>query len=157
MKNVVIPVLFAIIIGLFMGFFLIRQYDVDYDNIKFSSNSKTQKIYYIQQGVYSSKESMEKNTIAFENYIYILDNNLYYVFIGITSDSENAEKIKEYYKSLGYDTYVKEGNITNDNFIKELINYDSILSQTNEVELIQNITKQTLKRYGELVDGKYKN
>ena len=105
----------------------------------------------------SSEESMKNNTTSFENYVYIVENGLYYVFIGITGDKNNADKIKGYYKELGYDTYVKEGNISNTKFIRELENYDVLLSQTNEKELIKNVIKQVLKRYGELVDGKYKD
>ena len=70
-------------------------------------NAETKTLYFIQQGVYSSIENVEKNTTSFPNYIYQQESDKYYVYIGITKYKENAEKIKEYYKQQVYITYIK--------------------------------------------------
>lgn len=138
-----------------MGIFMFNQYD-SYDGLK-TVMTTGDKIYLIQQGVYSSNESMEKNTTAFEHYIYTFQDDKYYVYVGATKELENLEKLKGYYKELGYDIYVKETMTTNKEFLDILENYDAMLMQTTDKELINSICGQVLNKYGELVDGEYQN
>ena len=150
MKKYLFTFLMAIIIGFFLSNFFIRQYD-SYTGIKVSGTGE--KIYFIQYGVFSSIESMEKETIALENYVYNIEEDKYYVYVGITKTSDNANKIVEYYRSLGYETIVKQYEIINNEFLEELINYDSILYNTEDKTVIASLINQVLIKYEEVVIG----
>lgn len=141
--------MFALITGLILGRFVLNQYDFNGKIISTINTSKS--AYFIQQGVYSSKDSMEQNVTDVPYYIYMIDDNKYYVYIGITFLEENMDKIKGYYKQKGYNTYVKEINISNDDFITVLEQYDSLLKESNDSEVIGMICSQVLNKYEELV------
>lgn len=138
----------AIVIGFFLSYFFLKQYD-SYTGIKVSGIGED--LYFIQYGVFSSVESMEKETITLENYVYNIDEGMYYVYVGITKNNENANKIMSYYKSLGYNTIIKQYQVSNDDFLDELINYDNILSSTEDKTVIASLINQVLIKYEEVV------
>ena len=148
MKKYLLTFLIALIIGFFLSNFFLRQYD-DFDGIKVSSNGEN--LYFVQYGVFSSLESLEENTISLQNYVYNKQDNLYYVYVGITKLEENAKKIVNYYKSLGYDAIIKEFGITNKEFLEILVNYDEVLKNTNDETAISSIINQVLMKYEEVV------
>ncbi len=132
-----------------MGMFLIKQYDgINLTNTVFNSKDK---IYFIQQGVYSSEENMKNNVTDKFNYIYEVIDNKYYVYIAITEDPDSLKKIKDYFTSLGYSIYVKEYNIDNEAFMAILKQYDSLLKATDDKDTIKAICSQVLAKYEELV------
>lgn len=152
MKKYLFPVTLSLILGSIMAYILISGYDKA-DSITVSKNAQT--VYYIQRGVYSTKENMKNNMEEFSHYIYNVEDNMYYTYIGITKNKKNAEKIKEYYKQKGYDTYIKEKITDNENFLTILGQYDELLSKTKEQETISVICNQVLSKYEELVNNEY--
>ena len=148
MKKYIFTFLIAIVVGFFLAFFFIKQYD-NYSGIKVSSRGN--ELYFIQYGVFSSIDSMEKETIALENYVYNISDNMYYVYVGITSNGDNANKIISYYKELGYETLIKKYEIANTKFLEELANYDSILLSTTDKTVIASLISQVLGKYEEVV------
>lgn len=137
-----------------MAYFIIREYD-NIDGITVSSSAET--LYYIQRGVYSDLENMQNNMQEFENYIYNVEDNMYYTYIGISSTKENATKIQEYYKKIGYETIIKEKITDNEDFIKVLKQYDELLNSVENDESIKVICNQILSKYEELLNGEYNN
>ena len=81
--------------------------------------------------------------------------HMYYTYIGISNNRDNALKIQKYYKSIGYDTYIKEKMTDNKSFITVLKQYDQLLSSTNDDNTIKVICNQILAKYEELVNGEY--
>ena len=148
MKKYLFTFLSAIIIGFFLAKFFLTQYN-DFDGIKVSSSGET--IYFIQYGVFSNLDSLEENTVNLQNYIYNKQDNLYYVYVGITKLEENAKKIVNYYKNLGYDLIIKEFQITNKNFLELLLNYDEVLKNTIDDTVISSVMSQVLMKYEEVV------
>ena len=148
MKKYLFTFLIAIVCGFFLSYFFIKQYD-DYTGIKVSGIGTS--LYFVQYGVFSSVESMEKETIALENYVYNIKDNMYYVYVGITKNKENANKIVNHYKNLGYETIIKEYEINNSNFLNQLTNYDNLLSSTNDNTVISSLISQVLAKYEEVV------
>lgn len=146
----IFPLVLAIGIGFVCGKLMFNQYD-SASSIKTVFNEKNEKLYFIQQGVYSSKESMEKNTTNFPYYIYDLIDDKYHVYIGITKLAENAEKLKEYFEKKGYIIYVKELNVSNKEFVNAIDSYDELLSKTNDDKAIETILNQVLLKYEELI------
>ena len=148
MKKYLFTFLIALIIGFFLSNFFLKQYD-DYSGIKVSNVGE--KLYFIQYGVFSNLESLEENTISLQNYVYNKQDNLYYVYIGITKEAENAKKIIDYYKQKGYETIKKEYVISNQKFLDILLNYDEVLKSTTDETVISSILNQILSKYEEVV------
>ena len=148
MKKYLFAFLLAILIGFFLSVFFIKQYD-SYSGIKVSGIGET--LYFIQYGVYSSVESMEKETISLENYVYNQTDGMYYVYVGITKKEENANKIIDYFKKMGYETIIKKYDINNSKFLEQLTNYDKLLSSTTDKTVIASLINQVLSKYEEVV------
>ena len=152
MKKYLFPIFTSLMIGTLMAVFLISRYD-GIESISVSKNAES--VYYIQRGVYSTKQSMEENMQEFEHYIYNVEDNMYFVYIGITKSQNNADKIKKYYKEKGYETYIKEKITDNESFLKALGQYDEILTKTDDGGTINVICNQVLSKYEELVNNEY--
>ncbi|MEG2250673.1 MAG: hypothetical protein RSD09_03740, partial [Bacilli bacterium] len=70
-------------------------------------------------------------------------------------DSNNLEKIKGYYKSLGYDIYVQELSVDNKDFIVILDQYDNLLNSATDNKIIAAIMENVLVEYEKrCLDGK---
>lgn len=143
------PFIFCILLGGLMGKFMLDQYEMNEKEISVALTSNT--VYFIQQGVYSSKESMEENINNVSYYVYNESDGKYYAYIGMTLKSENTEKLKNYFKSLGYDTYVKEFTVNDASFLEVLQQYDLMLENTEDGNTISAICSQVLGKYEELV------
>ena len=152
MKKYLFPVTLSLIIGVLMAYFLISGYK-NAESITVSKNAET--VYYLQSGVYSTKENMEKNMSNFEHYIYNVEDNMYYTYVGMSKNKKNAEKIKEFYKQKGYITYIKEKITDNEGFLTILGQYDELLSNTDDSKTIEVICNQVLAKYEEMVNNEY--
>ncbi len=148
MKKYLFPVTVSLLIGISMAYFIIKQYE-GMPILAVSSNAEN--LYYIERGVYSDYENMENNMKDFTDYIYNTENNQYHTYIGITTNKENALKIQNYYKTLGYDTNLVEKITDNKEFINILRQYDELLSKTDDSESIKTICNQVLAKYEEMV------
>lgn len=148
MKKYLFTFLSALIIGFFLCNFFLKQYK-NFNGIKVFNSGE--KLYFIQYGAFSDLKELEENTINLQNYVYNEQDNIYYVYVGITKLQENAEKIVNYYKSLGYDAIIKEFEISNKKFIEELSNYDNILKNAQDETVISSIVNQVLSKYEEVV------
>ena len=95
--------------------------------------------------------TMNDNMNDFTNYIYNVEDNQYHTYIGITASKDNASKIQNYYKEVGYETEVEERITDNKDFINILRQYDELLSKTDDSESVKVICNQVLAKYEELV------
>ncbi len=154
MKKYLLIIMVSLIVGFLLSNYVLRQYD-EYQGIKVYNNGEM--LYFIEYGVFDNYEELENNTINLENYIYQIDNNKYYVYIGITKDNEVLDKITKYFKNLNYDTKTKEFYITNDKFIKAIENNDAVLLLTDDNVVIGEVISQGLSTYEEVVINENKN
>lgn len=141
--KIIIPTLLSILIGTYFGYVIFKQYKNTSQSVFIEDTT----IYFLQQGVYSSKESMETNTNLISEYIYYLDDNQYRVFVSITTDKSNADKIKGIFNKKGIDIYIKENNIDDKAFVEKLKQYDEIIKATNDESTILELVKQILNEY----------
>lgn len=141
MKKYMLTIIISLLVGFLLSNYMIKEYD---SNILTTFNEK-KTLYLVQQGVYSSIDSMKEKTSDLNEYIYSNIDNLYYVYIGITLDVENATKIQNAYKDM--DTIVKTNTITDKELIEYIQKFDIVLKETNDEETIKEITKQVLKKY----------
>ena len=148
MKKYLFPVTVSLVLGIFMAYFIIRQYE---NMPALAVSSEAESLYYIQKGAYGDIDSMNEDMKDFSHYIYNTENNSFCVYIGITTNKENALKIMDYYKSLGYETTIVEKITDNKNFINILKQYDELLLKTDDSESIKTICNQVLAKFEELV------
>lgn len=154
MKKYLFPIILSLCIGSLLSLFVISGYN-DIEDISVSKSAK--KVYYLQRGVYSSKESMKENMKDFQHYIYNVEDNQYHVYIAISRSKKNIEKIKGLYEKKSYNTYVETKVTDNEEFLKILVQYDEILSETENEDAIRTIVNQVLSKYEGMVNGEYKN
>lgn len=134
-----------------MGTYLFSQYDkkeIQSVSAIENKNYTKQTIYVFQQGVYSKKENITNN-LKNINYVYEAIDNKYYVYVGMTKNKDNIDKLKKYFKKLSYDIYVKEIEI-NGKFAETLDQYDLLLNEAVTDESISTILKTTLAKFEEL-------
>lgn len=105
-----------------------------------------EKAYFFEVGKFKNMNDF-KDSNNYDSYIYVHKNNLYYVYIGITSS--NYEKVQNYFDSLGYKTSVKEINVSSI-FLSKLKEYDIRLKDTENSLDIKRILSDILKTYEEL-------
>ncbi len=149
MKKYLFPIISSLVIGYILANLLFKQYEYD-KNIKTVFNNGVT-VYFLQQGVYSSVDSMKENMGSFNYYIYSFENDKYYSYVGITKSKDNLTKLKGYYESKGYTIYVKEINVNNNSFITILEQYDNLLATTDNEDTINAIMMQALSKYEELI------
>ena len=63
------------------------------------------------------------------------------------------EKLKGYFKNLGYDIYVKKINIDNKGFIENLEQYDILLKEATTNDEINAVNKSVLATYEEMMNS----
>ena len=149
MKKYIFPILLSIVVGFFTTKFMFNQYGQKQTLTPVFNQGEN--LYFIQQGVYSSVDSLKSNLKHFNNYIYTIINGKYYAFIGITKNEEIVKKMQEFYKENGYITYVKEFKVKNKEFLMAVNNYDAVLKETTDNDVIKTIINQTIAKYKELV------
>lgn len=139
-----IPLSLAILLGFFASKVIYGQYTTN--NSKSNYNS-----YFLQQGVYTTLNSLKSSTKSLEYYITQKINDKYYVYVGITSNIDNANKLKEIYKEKKIPIYVRKVNVDNLEFYSNLEQYDILLSSVSKPEDMLSITKVILSSYEETV------
>ena len=142
-KKVLIPLVLSLTLGFSFGIIIYNQYKNNSESV-FSENIP---IYFLQQGVYSSKESMEENTKNISDYIYSVENNQYKVFVSINTNFDNAKKIKQIFNNKGIDIYIKELNITDRAFVEKLKQYDELIASSVDDVAILGLAKQIISEY----------
>lgn len=151
-KKIIIPTALAILVGTFLGMFLFQQYHKEELQTVGNTKQEEKEVYFLQIGVYSSKESMEKNVSKIPYYIYQVDNGKFYVYVGITLKEKNSVKLKDFFVANGYNIYVKKFKISNIAFLTVLEQYDTMLEQA-EANSYSAICGQVLAKYEELVNS----
>lgn len=140
-----IPIGLSILVGFLFGKLIFNNYTADLTTVF----NKTDNAYFVQYGAYVSIDKMKSSTSNLEKYIYEYDNEYYRVYIGITKDKENIEKIKDYYQDTAKDIYVREMTI-NSNYAKYLTNSDELLKVATNKDTIGKIIVEGLEKYEEI-------
>ena len=147
MKKTMIVSLASIMLGALSAMLLSSTYKEKLINT--FSEGKT--YYFIQEGVYSSKEIMAENTKDILVKTVDTLNNKQYVYLGITRDNNNAKKIKDIYEKKGYQIYIKEQNLSNEEFYNNVTQFDILVNSTDKESEILTIEEVVLANYEELI------
>lgn len=148
MKKYLTTIMISLVIGFFLSYFLLKQYN-GYNGI--AVYNEGYEYYFLEYGKYESKQELETSAINLENYVYRKDGNLYYMYIGITKNKNNASKMQKYYKNKNYETEVKTFFISNKKFNEIIDNLDNILINSNDEVVINEIINQGINKYEEVI------
>ena len=147
MKKTFIYAITFIILGVVLGNYL-------EENPQAKSIFKEKDVYYfLQEGVYSSKDIMNENTKDIKNKAVIHDNDKYYVYVGISKNLEIAEKIKKIYEKEGYQIFLKEMSVNSKEFSNNLDQFDLLIKSSNTNDDILKIEEVVLANYEEIKEN----
>ena len=147
-EKIIMPIIACVLVGFVMGKFMFNQYD---NGVALTSNlTEKEQLYFLQQGVYSSLDSMKENTSSLPYYIYNEEDSKYYVYVGITKDKDNLEKLKGFYQDKVYDIYIKSIEVSNKEFLEIFNQYEQLLQKTTDANAISAIESSVLAKYEEL-------
>jgi len=107
--------------------------------------------YFLQEGVYSTKETLKEATKNLEHKMVEEKDNKYYVYIGITRDQDVATKIINIYKNKGINIYQKEKVINNEEFYNNVTQFDLLIKESTKQEEILTIEEVVLANYEEII------
>ena len=148
-RSVLIPLLFAIVLG-FYG----AKIAYGFNQVKKNVSEVYHNAYAVQYGVYKDPSTLEKTLKTLDNYVVSLEDGKYYVYLGFTTDYANLSKIKAMYKDMGVDVYIKEILITNEEFLNNLEQFDILLDNVSSTSDILSINSAILSSYDEMILGK---
>lgn len=137
-KGILVPIVIAIILGFLSGRIVYKTYkDNLYDNLRSS------KLYLLENGIYDSIDNMREENST-NNYIYYKDSDKYKTVVGITSNYDNIDKIKKLYNAeLAVEEYYIETNSVD----TRQLEYEKILSSTNNLKEVKEAVDNILNLY----------
>ena len=150
MKKTIILGIIFLGLGLLIGEIL---YKNGQENLV-STFSEGKNYYFLQEGVYNSKEVMEENTKDLDKKVVDNTDDKYYVYLGITRNEENAEKIKKIYEEEGYQIYTKEMKFSNEEFYNNVTQFDLLIENTDKKEEVLAVEEVVLANYEEIIKNK---
>ena len=142
MKSKMKYLLIALIVGFILG-------DVIYNDYKKNLDNSNYNAYLIQIG--SFKDDLEVKT---DDYLVLKEDGVFNVYAGITTKLSNATKIKNLYEKENVQSIIKPVVINNVEFIKNLEQYDLLLSEVDNEDNLLSINDVIISEYEELILGK---
>lgn len=112
---------------------------------------KNETLYLIQVGAFSKYDNVVKMSKTLPHYLVLEEEGLYHIYVAITKNKENLEKLKQYYINNGNNIYIREVKTSNIEFLEYIKNYDYFLKETEEKEVILSVNKTMLNKYEELI------
>lgn len=142
MKRMLLRVFVPIFLSVLFGFICGKMvYDIYFYDNSLTMEDKT--IYLIQNGAYSSYDSMIENVSSY-NYIYFNEDNLFKTVIGVTMNKDNIDKIKKIFDG---EVLVNSYYINDTDILNEIGKLDDELKSYTEVEDIRRVVNDILRLY----------
>jgi len=144
--KVIVPIFFSILVGFLFGKVIFNNYE---DNTVNAFN-EGEKLYFIEIGEYESETDVKKIKNV-DDFLTILENDTYKVYVGITKSKENSQKIKEFYSDTYNNISVREKYVDNETFIIQLKEYDKVVSIITKLDDLSSVQKIIFSNYEEMV------
>ena len=135
-KNIIIVITIGILTGYMFGKIIYK----DYQGLEYIKDDGN--IYYVQYGVYTSNEAAISNSINLDNYLISLNDDKYYVYLGITTSYNAALKIQNLYKEKNIYSYIRSDYVNNSETLSILNKYSSILENLENENDIDSVLKE---------------
>ena len=150
MKKILTTGFIFILLGYYLGTFV-------FDDIDLKKYKDEERYYFLQEGVYSNRDNLNNNLSNLTNKIVDYNNDKYYVYVGITKDLEVAEKIIRIYNKEGYNIYIKEKGLSNEEFSTNVNQFDLLIKDNDDSSQILTIEEVVLANYEEIIKKSSKN
>ena len=148
MKKYFLWIMFALVSGSLLG-------KVTFDKYKKLEVENTFKvdtnIYALKYKSYSSIEEMKDDMTFLDRYIYIQNENIITVYVALSKEEENIDKINDIYKKKDIKLIKESIIINNEEFIQNLSEYEKLLAATDDEKSLLIIENQILSCYEKLV------
>lgn len=145
MKKTIIYGFISVVAGIVLGKYL------SIEDFKSLPTFKTGESYYfLQEGIYSSEENLAENTKNIETKLVEKSNDKYYVYLGITKNLKVAQKLKQLYENQGYQVYIKEVELKNEEFYNNVTQFDLLLNNDISESEMLTIEEVVLANYEEI-------
>jgi len=138
--NLFISICCALLLGYLCAHFIFKEYS---DTV--SAFSETNNVFFLQYQVALSDNSMDIPFIKVES------DGKHYIYVGITTDYQNAKKIQSVYQDKNKELYIKEDYVDNEEFVNELSQYDILLNSADEEQEVISVLSTILSSYEEFV------
>lgn len=145
MKKTMFLAVIFVILGAVCGNYLYKKAP---DSVSVFRESS--KFYFLQEGIYSSKDIMMENVGDLSNKLVVLKDNQYYVYVGITLDKNNVDKIKKIYENMGYQIYVQEIELDGGEFISNVSQFDLLVAEADSTDDILSVEEVVLANYEQI-------
>ena len=139
MKKFFLSIIITITLGVLVGKTLC--------SVVHAKSSKT--LYLVEVGSYVNYNDAIGDTANIINKIIVKNNYSYDVYIAVSFNKNNLRKITNMYKKYSYTYYIREEEIYDEKFIKNMSNFDLILMGSKKVNDIQKINNIMLSYYDE--------
>lgn len=149
MKRKIIIFLFIVVIT---SIVTIKAYSAKDKIISIFNEGST--YYFLQEGIYTSKDILEENTKDINVKAIDYKNNKYYVYLGITKDEKIAMKMKKIYENQGYQIYIRELKLANEEFDSNLIQFDFLANSVTTDKELLTIQEVVLANYEEIIKNR---
>ncbi len=146
MKRMIVAILGVVLVGTLFGTVL-RKKEEAYDSLQ-----EENLVYFLSLGNFATQEEAEQKSDAYAAKMILKEDGKYDVYVGLTQDEENLDKIKSVFSIEKL--IVREMCINNDEFLSELKQYDILLKNTEVKEEIVSILKSVFSTYEETVNEK---
>ena len=137
-RGIFIPFVVSILFGFICGKMVYRIY-----NDKLETKLTSSRLYLVQNGEYLTYDSMREDNSG-NNYVYYKDEDGYKTVVGITRDEKNIGKIKSLYSDS---VKIEEYYVSNEFLNEKQIEYDKILSDTDDVYEVREVVDNILNLY----------
>ena len=145
MKNKIFIGLLLMIIGFQLGNILLNK-----EKKLLNSFHNIESFYVLQEGVYSNKDNIQKYTSQLSQKVIDEEKNKYVVYVGITKDKNVANKLKKIYEEKGYQIDIREKNISSEEFLANVTQFDLLLKAATTEDEILTIEEVVLANYEEI-------
>lgn len=136
-----------IILSIFLGAIagrLIYKYMEEKDTVKYNT-------YVIEYGVFEDANSAKEASLQVDRSTIVYKDNLYYVYVGISTTYDNAKKIETAFNDQDIDVTIQKTVIDNIEFLSNLEQYDVLLEGVSSNKDIMSITDVILSTFEEIV------
>lgn len=145
MKKTMLLAVIFVVLGAVCGSYL---YEKAPDSISVFQENQT--YYFLQEGIYSSKDIMQENVGDLANKLTVLEDNKYYVYVGITMSKSNANKIKKIYEDMGYKIYIKTVTLDNEEFSSNVSQFDLLVEESDSNDDVLTVEEVVLANYEQI-------
>jgi len=146
MKRLIIKAIIFVSFGFLLG-------EITFGNTQkmIKKLKKLDTYYFLQEGVYSTKDSLQNNIQNLNYKLINQEDNKYYVYVGITKRKEVVERLKSIYEKKGYSLFVKEKELSSEEFSENVNQFDLLILDTEEEEQVLTIERVVLANYEEII------